>query len=639
MSIRNKIADIFNRKTFSGLLMIGSDTYDYTWRKEKALEYYKKSLYVNKAINKRAEKLGQIEFILLNKRGDVIENEWSKLLSKPNKYQTGDQFWSLVQKHLDIAGAAYILMERGEFSQKVKQLKLLDVHTTETVLTADRKDISHFRTVDGTSSMRYEPENIIYLYRPAADNSLLPESLIYSATRSIETELQISEYHTNVIKNGGKIESIFKIKSGARTQEQLDEIEKRYTEKYASAKNAGRPLFMFGDMEREEVGLKPSELSYLDTKTMSLNDICIATGVPKVLLGVGSGETYANADAEMRTFYTDTIKPAMEFLVDVLNWRLIPDEFELTFIDPTPQDIEKKLAVLKTAHDIFSLTINEKRQALAELGLEVDDRPEKEADSIFMPFNLMEVGEKGKPEKSEKMYHPLRKYENRRKHEIKMKRILDDEERLFEKEFNLYLSEQKKRVLGSIDKSKAITDFDITLEAKIGKERLLPVLKDIMIRTGQSVAVDYAVGIPFEMTPAIMKWLDKRTDIFTKQINETTFNELKNQFKESVSLNEPRKDLVRRIEDTYSNISQSRANTIARTEVHNALQKANYEAQGQVGMEIKIWVCSFQNSRPGHIEADGQERKINEPFIVGGEEMMYPGDGSPENSINCACTV
>ena len=45
--------------------------------------------------------------------------------------------------------------------------------------------------------------------------------------------------------------------------------------------------------------------------------------------------------------------------------------------------------------------------------------------------------------------------------------------------------------------------------------------------------------------------------------------------------------------------------------------------------------------RPGHAEADGQEVKIDEPFIVDGESLMYPGDvtGSASNVINCRCTV
>ncbi len=46
-------------------------------------------------------------------------------------------------------------------------------------------------------------------------------------------------------------------------------------------------------------------------------------------------------------------------------------------------------------------------------------------------------------------------------------------------------------------------------------------------------------------------------------------------------------------------------------------------------------------TREDHAEADGQEVGMDEPFDVGGEQLMYPGDpaGSAGNVINCRCTV
>jgi len=45
--------------------------------------------------------------------------------------------------------------------------------------------------------------------------------------------------------------------------------------------------------------------------------------------------------------------------------------------------------------------------------------------------------------------------------------------------------------------------------------------------------------------------------------------------------------------------------------------------------------------RIGHLLADGQDRDPGEPFLVEGEELMYPRDpsGSAENTINCHCLV
>ena len=45
--------------------------------------------------------------------------------------------------------------------------------------------------------------------------------------------------------------------------------------------------------------------------------------------------------------------------------------------------------------------------------------------------------------------------------------------------------------------------------------------------------------------------------------------------------------------------------------------------------------------RPAHADAEGQEVAANEPFVVGGEELLCPGDpaGSDENIIGCRCWV
>jgi hypothetical protein len=45
--------------------------------------------------------------------------------------------------------------------------------------------------------------------------------------------------------------------------------------------------------------------------------------------------------------------------------------------------------------------------------------------------------------------------------------------------------------------------------------------------------------------------------------------------------------------------------------------------------------------RPSHLIADGQVRKPDEPFLVQGEELMYPRDpsGSADNTIGCHCLV
>jgi uncharacterized protein with gpF-like domain len=56
----------------------------------------------------------------------------------------------------------------------------------------------------------------------------------------------------------------------------------------------------------------------------------------------------------------------------------------------------------------------------------------------------------------------------------------------------------------------------------------------------------------------------------------------------------------------------------------------------------KEWIASFDDrTRDAHAEADGQIVMQSDPFLVGGEQLLYPGDpaGSSENVINCRCSV
>ena len=87
---------------------------------------------------------------------------------------------------------------------------------------------------------------------------------------------------------------------------------------------------------------------------------------------------------------------------------------------------------------------------------------------------------------------------------------------------------------------------------------------------------------------------------------------------------------------------------IARTEttrVENSARMDVGEQGKKMGFSmLKEWVAtSDDRTRPAHADADGQQVPIDEPFIVDGEKLMYPGDismgASPSNVINCRCTM
>ena len=106
----------------------------------------------------------------------------------------------------------------------------------------------------------------------------------------------------------------------------------------------------------------------------------------------------------------------------------------------------------------------------------------------------------------------------------------------------------------------------------------------------------------------------------------------------------------RAVERYRRNQLTARAEAVARTEsakaVHQGLHESFTQAieRGDIESDqlLREWIAGPRTryAREQHQEMDGQQRKINEPFVApDGTLLMFPGSGPPRHSINCRCTV
>ena len=92
----------------------------------------------------------------------------------------------------------------------------------------------------------------------------------------------------------------------------------------------------------------------------------------------------------------------------------------------------------------------------------------------------------------------------------------------------------------------------------------------------------------------------------------------------------------------YYTRAQRRARSVTVSSFNQeALDRARANAEENGTRLVKTWLATADaRTREDHEDADGQQVGLDEPFIVGGEELAYPGDpdGSDEQTINCRCT-
>lgn len=104
--------------------------------------------------------------------------------------------------------------------------------------------------------------------------------------------------------------------------------------------------------------------------------------------------------------------------------------------------------------------------------------------------------------------------------------------------------------------------------------------------------------------------------------------------------------IARNLMDNVENMERTSAVRAARTAVTAAENAGRQDAAEELerkGVILKKrWVSTIDNrTRHFHVEADGQTVPNDEPFEVGGEKLMFPGDGSMGasgwNLYQCRC--
>lgn len=183
--------------------------------------------------------------------------------------------------------------------------------------------------------------------------------------------------------------------------------------------------------------------------------------------------------------------------------------------------------------------------------------------------------------------------------------------------------------------------FDVTDWKRQLTEDADAFLTDIFTEYGTEIATGLGVTFDASSASVVEKILNQANRI--ADVNDTTYDAIKAAIaageEEGLTIGQ----MGSLISEVFDDAETWRADMIARTESLGAVNGAGDEAARQAADELggdvtKTWLATGDaRTRADHADADGQTVGLDEPFSVGGEDLMYPGDpdGSPDNTINC----
>jgi len=677
MGIKNFLTKIFGfKKKESELLKMLRYALKIEEEKISEAQAYELIEWIYTCIKVIAQRVAGLPFYVYDKEGKEIYDEPYKILKTPNPLMTGYSLFEGTVSWLYLKGFAVWYYNKNE-----KTLWLLP---------SDQIRIEgKFETINDIiikfGNEKYKFTDLIffnfwnYKYPNAYWEGISPVQVLMNI---LQIEQKINKHHAIIL------DTLMNVKGFLTSEQPLTDEQRKSLEDSLRAKLMGYEKgAMIGILPQgfkfQPVDVKSEDASFISLKKLNREAIAAALGVPPAIVGIFEYANYANVKEQLRLFWEYTGIPLCERIANVINSFFLPKYFgEYTFeFDylSVPTLAETKREIMDTYAKLVSsgiITINEARE-------EQGYKKVPWGNSWWGPMTLVPlatlVEEEGKVLKELKEKQAFSKRRILTKEQRKMlwngyDKILTAYEKIMRRQVKQFFNEQLKTIKEKIKQYflSLEKEFDIkSLNAKkIVKEiydidywqnRFLVLTRALMydiIKTGGERALamvlegkkqeDYVLDMS---RVEVYKWLDEWAGRRVRGIQETTRDRLievieegiKKGIEEGESIVQIEKRIEKMIENDFALSVPRRLEYIVRTETLGAMNFGHicgYEQSGVV--EGKEWLATMdERVRDAHAEADGQIVGMDEPFVVGGEALEYPGDpaGSPENVINCRCTV
>ncbi|RJX19020.1 MAG: phage portal protein [Desulforudis sp.] len=187
-----------------------------------------------------------------------------------------------------------------------------------------------------------------------------------SGAREIDTANQAAEWNKALLQNHGRPGMVILYKQEL-TDDQFDQLERMLRENHAGPDNAGQNLILWGEgVEVKPYNWSPAELDYVEGGREMARRICLAYGVPSLLLGLPGDNTYANYKEARQAFWETTVFWWLNFLRGEWNNWFFGDGCDGYFLDYVLDDVPalspKRDALWERARTADFLTVNERRE-------------------------------------------------------------------------------------------------------------------------------------------------------------------------------------------------------------------------------------------------------------------------------------
>ena len=513
------------------------------------------------------------------------------------------------------------------------------------------------------------------------------------AMDAAETDYLAGKFSRNLMANNGDQGVYVIAKGGMPDDAQRDQIIRQLREKRRFQQQGEfRPVFLWGDMQIEDAKIKTVDSAFLSGREASKEEIFVAFGVPPSMASKMESYSVGSASDWFRLI-NDTCQPLAAKVDHSLLELLAKVDRRLTAVrrdwdeHPVMQEVRSERIEGATklwdrgmpwekVNEFFRLGMPEFEGwgtgylpfSVAPASMAQDPTKDpaygekkptaapatKAFDDLTNALNARPERQKGEDEEDEgdefQDGRPQREIAQWRTQMQARKPV----EKAFQSRFTRELMQARKEVLANIDRlmnadGKAVqktTAADLNFNLSSFSGALLVGMRQVSKRaldeSGKQLAAELMLDDPFVFAdPEVLGYFRTRENLIAGAADDI-HAEIQRELALGIDQGESTEALAKRLRAKFSAIGRERGQRIAITETASAFGHGRQVSMREAGITRKKWLTSGnRNTREEHAAANGQIVGIDEPFAVGGEALMHPGDpnGSPWNVINCRCVA
>lgn len=644
------------------------------------IESYKKISWIYKAVKKNADKVSEIELKLMRQtsqgEAEIVDNHpVLELLASVNDFMTFEELVKITQGYLELVGEAYWAKIR-DAGGNVVELWPLRPDKVE-IIRSDEDFISGFIYKPRyDSKVIFETDDIIQFKEFDPTSPFRGVGAVMAVAYTGDSDLLAQKWNRNFFFNAAMPMMAILFKDTVHS-DTIKRFSRSWEAKHRGADNAHKTAMLKG-VEQILSDIQPShkDMDFLEMRKFNRDEILAIFGVPKTVVGLSDDVNRANAEATTNSWLEHEIRPKMRYLVGAMTEFLLRDYnapgLYFDFVDPVPDNLDYQLELYRS-QGIPWMTINEIRA-----GQSLDPIPE--GDKLYIPFNLTPI-DVSKPDVDQKTFKsglgkiPLKKsiVSKKEKHLKELKKyqkdfikvfsqqmskaqktyseeqkelvwkqlvsITDEMEKQLKKAVDSLHETQKNEVLTKLRENKSIKQINDPFEVEEWvinfKNELTPIIIQIIKQQGQEAA-DQLQSSFNDTTSNILEYLKDEGLKFAKLANETTYKKIRSILLESEKEGLGIDEISQKIAQEYQDISNVRAQNIARSETLRASNFARLEAYKQVeGIKEYEWLTALdERTCPWCNAMDGKTIKIGESFFDQGEELTVKNENDKDVTIS-----